>query len=82
MLEIVQDVISLYELWNALESTAAAAGATVVGGGGKGRTGTGKTTTVGADEKVVGILARMRLDRAREIASERERGRGTPSWKK
>lgn len=75
VLEIVQEIVSLYELWNTLES--AAAGTAV-----KSKVGTGKTTTVGADERVVGILARMRTDRQKEVQSEREKGRGTPSWKK
>lgn len=76
----MQEVISLYELWNALESSAAGTAVSVTGGG-KGRAGA-KTTTVGADEKVVGILQRMRLDRQKELQSEKERGKGTPSWKK
>ncbi|ORY91797.1 cyclin-like protein [Leucosporidium creatinivorum] len=48
VLEIVQEVISLYELWNALESSAAgtAAGASASSGGGKARAGTAKTIAV------------------------------------
>lgn len=82
VLEIVQEVISLYELWNALESSAAGTAVSVTGGGKGGRAGTAKTTTVGADEKVVGILQRMRVDRHKEQQSEKERGKGAPSWKK
>lgn len=85
VLEIVQEVISLYELWNALESPSTAT-TTNKGRGGSANVpsgmGTGKTTTVGADERVVAILARMSVDRQKEIQREREQGKGTPSWKK
>ncbi|SCZ98642.1 BZ3500_MvSof-1268-A1-R1_Chr7-1g09226 [Microbotryum saponariae] len=91
ILEIVQDVISLYELWNQLEASAQATSPsstasqggpsaapvsrTGIGGG------AGRTTSVSADEKVVIILARMMKDRHREVQSERG-GRGATGWKK
>lgn len=74
VLEIVQEVISLYELWNALEVDAGAIAAAK--GGGKGRANPG-----GADEKVVGILGRMKADRIKEI-SEGEKTKGGTSWRK
>lgn len=120
VLEIVQEIISLYELWNALDtatsaSTAASSssgqgagtnagtstgsnstqqksdGSGGVSGTGKNdvttsssslssssatitASGVGKQTTLTADERVVGIMLRMRLDRQREINSERDKG--------
>lgn len=74
VMEIVQQVISLYELWNELENEGPAVG---IQGAGRG----GKATTVGADERVVGILKRMRTDRIKELG-EGEKAKGGTSWKK
>ncbi|KAK4055021.1 RNA polymerase II holoenzyme cyclin-like subunit [Microbotryomycetes sp. JL221] len=94
VLEIVQEIVSLYELWNALETSPSVtlppnmttAGATVFGGGGpsssnKGKNGTGGATN-GSDERVIATLMRMRLARHQELQADRDRGRGTPSWKR
>ena len=60
VLEIVQEVIALYELWNSLERAVAASTA---GASGKAAPGRPKITTSGADERVVAILTRMRYER-------------------
>lgn len=60
VLEIVQEVIGLYELWNSLERAVAASSASATGKAAPGRP---KITTSGADERVVAILTRMRYER-------------------
>lgn len=88
VLEIVQEILSLYELWNALEVVTAAkpkgvtgktgsnaAAAAAASGGGAG---------VGVDEKVVDVLERMRKERlrdAKEAGAETAR-QARPAWKK
>ncbi|KAI5474680.1 hypothetical protein MNV49_002675 [Pseudohyphozyma bogoriensis] len=98
ILEIVQEILALYELWNALEVTSAAGitgkGASTPGTptgvmrngvavGAGGAGGGGKA--VGVDERVIELLDRMRKDRQMDLAEmERERGRsqGSLGWKK
>lgn len=86
VLEIVQEIISLYELWNSLDAsfqvqTAADTNVSNSSNGKKAPTAAaatsniGKQTTVTVDEKVVGILARMRVDRQREMQGEREKSK-------
>lgn len=72
ILEIVQEIISLYELWNRLDSAAALPVITSGKGGSKAR-----TTTTEADEKVVGILVRMRSDRKASSRAASEAGSGS-----
>lgn len=78
VLEIVQEIVSLYELWNALEVETAAKGVSGKGGGGGGET--------EVDEKVVQMLERMHADKVRDVGVEAKEGRNTgpvrPAWKK
>lgn len=70
VVEIVQEIVSLYEVWNALEVVADAGIASTASsssekpGVGSGK---GKTTTPGADEWVVHILSRMRSSYAKSM---------------
>ncbi|GAA6009176.1 uncharacterized protein JCM10292_005393 [Rhodotorula paludigena] len=85
VLEIAQEIISLYELWAQLESPSSAAN----GGAAGSRSGSpaqqqqqsGAQGRAGPDEKVVAILRRMQEGRMREIREERSRV-GTPGARK
>ncbi|GAA6018459.1 hypothetical protein JCM10207_000901 [Rhodosporidiobolus poonsookiae] len=80
VLEIVQEIVSLYELWAGLEATATASpAAAALGFGGASA---GKTGGMGAggaaagnktDERVVLVLKRMQEARMRELREERGR---------
>ncbi|BGP14870.1 hypothetical protein JCM10213_003774 [Rhodosporidiobolus nylandii] len=86
VLEIVQEIISLYELWSSLESAPSAspaAGALRGAGMVSGQPVQGKQ---GPDERVLAVVRRMQESRGREIREERARvvqqqqakqGRGT-----
>ncbi|KAK4050673.1 RNA polymerase II holoenzyme cyclin-like subunit [Microbotryomycetes sp. JL201] len=98
VLEIVQEIVSLYDLWNALETAPplsnAAATATVgptvfgakskTGGVGAAKNGSPAGLAGGgnADERILATLTRMRIARHQELQMDRERGKGTPSWKR
>lgn len=88
ILEIVQEILALYELWNALESPSAAPSSSpapssaAAGGrlapGAQPRSGAATPNNnaggAGADERVIEILERMRKDRVADVSQE--------SWRK
>ncbi|GAA5821070.1 hypothetical protein JCM3770_000077 [Rhodotorula araucariae] len=79
VLEIVQEIVALYELWAQLEAgaSASAAGASTASpaaqamGVGGSRPGTPAARPQGPDERVVSILRRMQEQRMRDIRDER-----------
>lgn len=81
-MEIVQEFVSVYELWNKLEVLSASGlGSSNVNKMGSNITGTGVAAAkakMGTDEMIVGILTRMRFDRSRELELSKKNGNG---WK-
>lgn len=81
VLEIVQEIVSLYELWAQLEAGASASSsslssspaAAALGVGSRAGTPSGGTNgrAQGPDERVVGILRRMQEQRMRDLRDER-----------
>lgn len=72
IMELVQEFVSIYELWNEMEVCAATLNTT---------TKVGQKVKMGTDEMMVGVLARMRTDRLKEVQEVQQGKRGT-SWKK
>ncbi|BGP30983.1 RNA polymerase II holoenzyme cyclin-like subunit [Rhodotorula toruloides] len=74
VLEIVQEIVSLYELWAQLESGSSTSSSSGSSRGGSSSTltrGQSGSTTASPDEKVVAILRRMQEGRMRELRDER-----------
>lgn len=87
MLEIVQEIVSLYELWAQLEAGPSSSGngssagpaAAAMGVGSSASSRSSASSTVGApsgraqgpDERVVAVLRRMQEQRMRDIRDER-----------
>ncbi|EGU12534.1 hypothetical protein RTG_01063 [Rhodotorula toruloides ATCC 204091] len=75
VLEIVQEIVSLYELWAQLESgSATGSGSSSSSRGGSSSSsmrGQSGSTNASPDEKVVAILRRMQEGRMRELRDER-----------
>jgi cyclin C len=70
VLEIIQEMVSLYEVWNALEIFAAASPSQHAAHAKSSGSGKAKTTTPGADELVVTILGRMKESREKDVAQD------------
>lgn len=89
MLEIIQVVVSLYQLWHDLENDTGPSNPPVMTGNGlKGilKNGQGNiVVTMGADEKVVALLSRMKGDKEKDVGEkerDKERQRSKPGWSK
>ena len=85
VLEIVQEILSLYELWNALEVVTSAK-PKATGAGPIAAAAAATASGAGVDEKVIDVLERMRKERqkhTKEAGAElKTAGQGRPAWKK